>query len=482
MNPSRLVIWMTLVGTLACAQSPGTFTSTGSLITPRFVPTATLLNNGKVLIAGGLGPSIPAAYPLSSAELYDPSTHTFTPTGEMTVARYGHTATLLPDGRVFIAGGYDGYDGTEPIPQLASAEIYDPSTGTFTATGGMTTARGWHAATLLNSGKVLIAGGGIPGLDLASAELYDPSAGTFTPTGNMTIGRFEPLAVLLINGRVLIVPGDDEGVSSADLYDPDAGTFRPTGWVSAAVTATTANLLTNGNVVVSLAEGGCLGGAGAQLYDTTTEAFTPTGSLVEGECDQIGTSLSDGTVLITGAYVETAQLYDPASNMLTPAGDMLTARSLHAATLLTDGTVLVSGGVSAPGWCCISDVLASAEIYTPTRLVPPAALLSLSGDSTGQGAIQHASTFQLVSVQNPAAVGEIIVIYCTGLLDASVIPPQVSIGGRLAETLWFGNTPGYPGLNQINARVPVGIAPGSSVPMRMNYLGRPSNQVTIGVQ
>jgi len=478
MNPSRLVICITFVGILACAQSPGTFASTGSLITPRFVPTATLLNNGKVLIAGGLGPNIPAAYALSSAELYDPSTHTFMPTGEMTVARNGHTATLLPDGRVLIAGGY----GIGPILQLASAEIYDPSTGTFTATGGMTTARGWHAATLLNSGKVLIAGGGIPGLDLASAELYDPSAGIFTPAGNMTIGRFEPLAVLLINGRVLIVPGDDEGVSSADLYDPDTGTFRPTGWVNAGVTATTANLLTNGNVLVSLAEGGCLGGAGAQLYDPTTEVFTPTGSLVEGECDQIGTSLSDGTVLITGADVETAQLYDPASNTFTPAGDMLTARSLHTAALLSDGTVLMSGGVTASALYRLSDVLASAEIYTPTRSVPPAELLSLSGDGTGQGAVQHASTYQLVSAQNPAAAGEIVVIYCTGLLDASVIPPQLSIGGQIAEILWFGNTPGYPGLNQLNVRVPVGIAPGSTVPMRMNYIGRPSNEVTIGVQ
>ncbi len=476
MNPSLLVIWMTFVGTLACAQSPGSFTSIGSLITPRFVHTATLLNSGKVLIAGGLGPSIPAAYALSSAELYDPSTHTFTPTGAMTVARAGHTATLLPDGRVLIVGG----NGTGPIPQLASAEIYDPSTGTFTATGGMTTARGGHTATLLNSGKILIAGGGV---DLASAELYDSSVGTFTPTGNLTIGRFEPLAVLLISGKVLIMPGDDEGFDgSAELYDPDIGTFRPTGWVSVGAVASTANLLTNGDVVVSLAGFGCLGGAGAQLYDPTTEAFTPTGSLVEGGCDQIGTSLSDGTVLITGAWAQTTQLYDPASNMLTPAGDMLTARTLHAATPLTDGTVLISGGVTAPALCCLSDVIASAEIYTPTRSVPPAALLSLSGDGTGQGAVQHASTYQLVSAQNPATAGEIVVIYCTGLLDPSVIPPQVSIGGRLAEILWFGNTPGYPGLNQLNVRVPNELAPGSSVPVRMNYIGRPSNQVMIGVQ
>jgi len=399
----------------------------------------------------------------------------------MTVAREGHTATLLPDGRVLVAGGFGTGSTT-----LASAEIYDPSTGAFTAAGEMTATRAFYTATLLNSGQILMAGGiGTPGAaPVASAELYDPSTGTFTPTGNMTVGRDEHMAVMLTSGRVLIMPGDDEGSDSgtAEVYDPDAGTFRSTGWVSVDAVASTANLLTDGDVVVSLAGLGCFGGAGAQLYDPATEAFLPTGSQVEGECDQIGTSLSDGTVLITGAYVDDAELYDPASNMLTPAGDMLTARSLHTATLLADGTLLMSGGVTASELCCLSDVLASSEIYTPTRLVPPPTLLSVSSDGTGQGAVQHAGTYQLVSAQNPAAAGEIIVIYCTGLLDASVIPPQVSISGRLAEILWFGNTPGYPGLNQINARVPVGIAAGPALPMRMNYIGRPSNQVTIGVQ
>src|SRR5580704_6053590 len=137
---------------IAMAQSPGSFMSTSNLTTPRYIHTATLLNNGKVLIAGGLGPSIPP-HALSSAELYDPSTHTFTPTGDMTAARYGHTATLLPDGRVLIAGGAD--PGDPPNGDIiegtgaASAEIYDPSTGTFTATGGMTAVRAFHTATLL---------------------------------------------------------------------------------------------------------------------------------------------------------------------------------------------------------------------------------------------------------------------------------------------------------------------------------------------
>jgi uncharacterized protein (TIGR03437 family) len=148
----------------------------------------------------------------------------------------------------------------------------------------------------------------------------------------------------------------------------------------------------------------------------------------------------------------------------------------HAATLLPDGTVLISGG-----WVCCGITIGSAELYHPAVLVPSAALLSLSGDGKGQGAIQHAATYQLVSSDNPAAAGEILVIYGTGLLDESLIPPQVTIGARMAEVLWFGNTPGYAGLNQINVRMPDGVTPGAALPVRMNYIGRPSNTVTIGV-
>jgi uncharacterized protein (TIGR03437 family) len=154
---------------------------------------------------------------------------------------------------------------------------------------------------------------------------------------------------------------------------------------------------------------------------------------------------------------------------------------LHTATLLRDGRVLIAGGDDERYWIP-ETVLSSAELYTPAILVPAPMLFSLSGDGRGQGAIWHASTGQVASSQNPAVAGDTLAMYSTSLSGGGVIPPRVAIDGHLAEILFFGDAPGYPGYDQVNFRMPSGVAPGSAVTVRLTYLERPSNAVTIGVQ
>jgi hypothetical protein len=181
--------------------------ATGNMTTPRIFHTATLLADGRVLIAGGdmleaRGPAV-AFHTQSSAELYDPRTGTFSATGSMTTPRSSHAATLLPDGRVLLAGGGLTNNGALGSPALASAEVYDPGTGAFSATGEMSTARLWPTATLLNNGKVLFAGGFYRGVGHCcfpvDTELYDPDTGTFTATGNMNAKWADTATLLLVD-------------------------------------------------------------------------------------------------------------------------------------------------------------------------------------------------------------------------------------------------------------------------------------------
>jgi len=500
-----LPIILGLIDQTLIAQSPGTFTSTGRMMVPRFLHTATLLLDGRVLIAGGDG-SFSAADPAeASAELYDPATGTFQLTGSMTTPRDGHTATLLPNGKVLIAGGGPRING---VYSMASAELYDPASGTFAATGGMNVERWGHTATLLNNGKVLIAGGfrrAVGSSDYSftvSAELYDPDTGTFARTGDMN-GAFCDSATLLADGRVLVTRrnADVDPVTRAEVYDPSTGTFVPTGDATAGHSGPTATLLMNGNVLVAGGDIGDGDGASviAELYDPVTGTFSRTGELGTGREQNATVLLPDGTVFFAGGHwwvpaanggfdlTSSAEIYNAVRGTFSTTGSMLTGRDLPGGTLLNDGRVLVTGGneyypCCAAGRDSFHPEVPVAELYTPVVLINPPALLSLSGDGRGPGAILHGSTQQVVSPANPATAGEALEIYAAGLADGSAIPPHVTIGGRMAEVLYFGKAPGFTALNQINVRVPNGTVPGSAVPVRLNYLNRPSNEVTMAIQ
>jgi large repetitive protein len=402
----------------ATAQSPGTFTATGSMISPRAGHTATLLSDGSVLIAGGNSFDSFGYKILSSVELYDPRTGRFTATSNMLTRRSWHTATLLPDGRVLIAGGSSGADAaTGAATALSSAEIYDPRTRTFTAAGEMS-ARYSATATLLNSGKVLIAGGVNPGQGYCcfpvGAELYDPHTGTFTATGDMTEG-WADTATLLANSKVLITRGHPvtgPDVSSAELYDPTSGTFTVAGYTTTNHTGATATLMTNGRVLMAGGDigDGDGGSAVAELYDSATGAFSRTGNMTVGREQHTETLLPDGSVLFAGGHLTidlaaTAEIYDPIGGAFTRTANMPTAHELHTATLLADGTILLAGGYMP--WPALTS---NVEIYHPAVLVPSPQLFSVSGDGRGQGAILHANTAQLASPENPAAVGDALEI------------------------------------------------------------------------
>ena len=305
--------------------STGAWTATGTMLTPRQDATATLLPDGKVLVAGGGRQATEFTW-LASAELYDPGTGAWTATGTMLTPRQGGTATLLRDGKVLVAGGDDGYG-----LMSASAELYDPSTGSWTATGTMGTTRSGGTATLLRDGKVLVAGGwangsaSASGPVLASAELYDPGSGTWSVTGSMVRPRAGHTATLLPDGKVLVAGGNNptETVSvlaSAELYDPGSGSWTATANMLTTGVGFTATLLLDGEVLVAggLVSTGGLSSAeltSAELYDPGSGSWTATASMLTLCADHTATLLRDGSVLVAG-YGNSGQsicLYDPGS-------------------------------------------------------------------------------------------------------------------------------------------------------------------------
>jgi len=387
-------------GRLASAEvynpAAGTWSAAGSLATARSGHTATLLSTGRILVTGGTDA---AGQPLASAEVYNPAAGTWSATGSLATARSGHTATILSDGRVLVAGG-TGPGGTP----LASAEVYDPPTGNWSPTGSLSTARSFHTATALGdeiSGtsdrRVLVAGGtGPSGTILASTEIYDPGTGTWTATGSLGAARSSHTAALVANGKVVVSGGDGAGgkLASAEVFDPGTGAWSATGSLANARSSQAATVLLDGRIL----DAGGLSSSGqplasSELYDPNLGGrWSPTAPLANARSGHTATLLPDGDVLVAGGHttanfigssgnnistsrispLASSELYHPATGTWTPAGDLREARSFHTATLLTGspaqcgsncGKVLVTGGQRAG--TSHAETVGSAELYDP---------------------------------------------------------------------------------------------------------------------
>lgn len=325
------------------SPTAGALTAGPPMLEPRSGHSATLLPDAKVLIAGGMRRNQDF---YKSSELFDPTTGKFERSGDMTVARVGQAAVLLPSGKVLIAGGWVGMGCTD------SAELYDPITRRFTPIGKMTTRRGNPSSTLLADGDVLIAGGAdhdAPG-GISSAELFRPATLSFQAISPMHYARISHTATLLKDGRVLIVGGRGEKLAAmAELYDPKTRKFSETGRLITARYKHTAGLLPDGRVLIAGGSDerdwrGKLGSA--EIYDPATGKFSAAAAMADARFKLPETSaiLDNGELIIAGGSPE-VEVFNPASGKFrVAAGHMHDSRHFMTETKLKDGSVLLAGG------------------------------------------------------------------------------------------------------------------------------------------
>ncbi|WP_369230794.1 Kelch repeat-containing protein [Streptomyces sp. R21] len=363
---------------VAAGAAVGGWTAVGALPSPRQWPSseesAVLLDDGTALAAGG---AVVRGIGTGECLLFDPGSRTWQPTGGMQQPRLLHSLTKLEDGKVLAVGGMVQTDSL-PFTYLATAELYDPARKTWTPAGKLATPRALHTATLLPGGKVLVAGGigdQTPGVrrNLRSAEVYDPDSRTWTVAEPMTDARSDHIAVRLTDGRVLLVGGNAGAdlylhvrQSFCELYDPVTGTWAPTGSLRMPRSGHQATPLGDGTVLVTGGFPLTMRRARmfsahslwqTELYNPGSGLWTPSGSMPAGRSSHRALLLRSGRVLVLGGTdsatedvgYAAATVYDPRTRTWTPAAGLTTGRSYCSATLLGDGTVLAAGGTVRSG-------------------------------------------------------------------------------------------------------------------------------------
>ena len=449
-------------GVVAAASPPRWF-ATGSLNTPRYRHTATLLRDGRVLVVGGVDGRVDVVdgaqivHVLDSAELYDPVSGTWINTGHLARPRSDHTATLLPDGRVLVVGGF------ATIPEVPEdPEIYDPVTGTWSPTGGMSTARINHAATLLTNGKVLVTGGEYSttrDTDRRNADLFDPATDTWSATGILSAVRRWHFQLQLPDGHVLVAGGWDgtgQGYTPiAELYDVATGSWSRTGNIKLPVESVPPAMLPNGNVLVTggtgVESGYWEGISTTQLYDAAAGTWTLRADMSAARSGHTATTLANGKVLVIGGFyargISSAELYDSVGNQWTSIGDSNLARGDHTATLLPDGSVLVVGGYAYDG----DGVTGSAGLFVPPGNVSENSfrVTHLFSNRSGSAQIIQLSELSGLDGQNNLSGRTLIVVSNTGVTKKYTFPYDlphsntkyraVTLGTETTSDGWLGD-------------------------------------------
>jgi N-acetylneuraminic acid mutarotase len=355
-----------LVCSMVVAQ--GRVNPAGTLVTPRTQHTATMLSDGRVLVAGGRSQS--ATDTLSSTELFDPVSNTWKPGPAMGTSRAGHTATMLSDGRVLVVGGTaPAADGSSRFDSLSAAEVFDAKRATWTAVGPLAAARNGHTATRLLDGSVLIIGGARPAHQhLTSVERFDPATNTFSSWRPLAVGRWLHDAVLLKDGSVVVLGGRsnaaraDSGVTvpkpgvaiaSVERLDVSSGVWHAVPDMSEP-RQRTAVVSLGGRVAVFGGQTTTMSTNYVEWWEPGGDAWVqPKNHLTVPIAGHTATLLPSGDVLIAGgeppSAIDTArvQRWVQDSERWCLAGQLKTSRKAHTATLLKDGSVLIAGGTSA---------------------------------------------------------------------------------------------------------------------------------------
>lgn len=354
---------------------------TGSMATARELHTATLLPSGKVLVAGGRNIG-----PLDSAELYDPARGTWSAADRMNAARVMHTATLLEDGRVLVAGGDTGNEGPPTFGRTATAEIYDPATDTWTFTGSMQTPRSWFDATRLADGRVLAAGG-YHLYTLGSAEAYDPATGRWTPVGDLNVARYGHTLTTLPDGSVLAVRGSDDDdlastLSSAERFDPGIGKWSFAGDSGGGSVRHTATLLPDGKILITGGNAGGVGGnlvhAMAMVFHASSGRWQRIGDMSLPRYGHVASLMPDGRVHVAGGTYQIGgypalEYHNPGSTeTLSPgATSWSEAADLAAARTFATATLLPDGTVLVAGGSVVRTDYRVEVLSSAERLATP---------------------------------------------------------------------------------------------------------------